>query len=121
LISVTATVIKFDVVSKSEAPFVVPPSSCTAKPNDVAPEPVKTDDGYIVVSLKEHKTATHEDFDKEHDTYSASLLALKQNEALSYYVRRLRDASKQEIKIDVNNLFGVQKGDAGAPRDEDEE
>jgi len=92
-----------------------------AKQGDVAPDPVKTDDGYIVVALKEHKAATHEDFDKERDTYSASLLAAKQNEALSYYVRRLRDASKGEIKIDVNNLFGVQKGDAGASRDEDEE
>lgn len=92
-----------------------------AKPNDVAPEPVKTGDGYIVVSLKEHKPATHEDFEKERDTYSASFLAQKQGEALAYYVRRLREASKQEIKVDEKNLFGVQKGDAGAPRDEDEE
>jgi hypothetical protein len=45
----------------------------------------------------------------------------KQNEALSYYVRRLREASKGEVKIDENNLFGVVKGDAGAPRDEEDE
>lgn len=92
-----------------------------AKANDVAPEPVKTDDGYIVVQLKEHKASTREDYDKERDTYTLGLLMAKQNEALAYYVRRIREASKQEIKVDENNLFGVVKGDAGAPRDEDEE
>jgi peptidyl-prolyl cis-trans isomerase D len=91
-----------------------------AKPNDVAAEPVHTDDGYIVVQLKEQKTASKEEFDKERDTYSLSLLGSKQHEALAYYVRRLREASKQEIKIDENNLFG-NKSDAGAPRDDEEE
>ena len=92
-----------------------------AKQNDVSTEPVKTDDGFIVVQLAEKKPASHEDFDKERDTYGNALLGQKQNEALSYYVRRLREASKGEVKVDENNLFGVVKGDAGAPRDEDEE
>jgi peptidyl-prolyl cis-trans isomerase D len=92
-----------------------------AKVKDVAGEPVKTDDGYIVVQLAEKKPATHEDFDKERDTYSNGLTGQKQNEALSYYVRRLREASKGEVKVDENNLFGVVKGDAGAPRDEEDE
>ena len=91
------------------------------KPNDVAPEPVKTDDGYIVVQVKERKAATTEEFDKERDTYVLQLLGNKQNEALAYYVRRLRDASKQEIKVDENNLFGASKPDGGAPRDDEEE
>jgi peptidyl-prolyl cis-trans isomerase D len=91
------------------------------KANEVAPEPVKTDDGYIVVQVKEHKPATKEEFDKERDTYEAALLNAKQLEALAYYVRRLREASKPEIKIDEKNLFGVQVGDAGAPREEEEE
>lgn len=90
------------------------------KPNDVAPEPVKTDDGFIVVQLKEHKAATKEEFDKERDTYVLQLLAVKQNEALGNYVRRLRETSKQEIKIDEHNLFG-NKSDAGTSRDDDEE
>lgn len=92
-----------------------------AKPSEVAPEPVHTDDGYIVVQLKEHKPATKEDFDKERDTYELTLLGAKQNEALAYYVRRLREASKQDIKVDENNLFGATKSDAGAPRDDEEE
>jgi peptidyl-prolyl cis-trans isomerase D len=90
------------------------------KPNDVAPDAVHTDDGYIVVQLKDRKPATKEEFDKERDTYSLMLLQAKQAEALTYYVRRLREASKTEIKIDENNIFGA-KGDAGAPRDDDEE
>lgn len=91
-----------------------------AKPNDLAPEPVHTDDGYIVVQLKEHKPATKEDFDKERDTYTLTLLMGKQNEALAYYVRRLREASKQEIKIDENNVFGL-KTDGGASRDDEDD
>jgi peptidyl-prolyl cis-trans isomerase D len=91
-----------------------------AKANDVAPEAVHTDDGYIVVQLKEQKAASKEDFDKERDTYVLGLLNAKQMEALAYYVRRLREASKAEIKVDEKNLFGAQS-DAGAPREDDEE
>jgi peptidyl-prolyl cis-trans isomerase D len=91
-----------------------------SKPMDVAPEPIKTDDGYLVIQVKEQKPATKEDFDKERDTYTLMLLNAKQGEALAYYVRRLREASKQEIKIDENHVAGA-KADAGAPRDEEEE
>ena len=105
----------------SEATESIVKFAFEGKEKDVAPEPVKTDDGYIVVQLTEKKASTREDFEKERDTYGNALLGQKQNEALAYYVRRLREASKGEIKIDENNLFGVVKGDAGAPRDEDEE
>jgi peptidyl-prolyl cis-trans isomerase D len=91
-----------------------------SKPMDVAPEPINTDDGYLVVQVKEQKPATKEDFDKERDTYTLMLVNAKQAEALAYYVRRLREASKQEIKIDENHVAGA-KGDAGASRDEEEE
>lgn len=90
-----------------------------AKPNDVVGEPVHTDDGFIVVQLKDQKSATKEDFDKERETFELALLGRKQNEALTYYVRRLREASKQDIKVDEKNLFGA-KADAGAQDDEDE-
>lgn len=92
-----------------------------SKVGEATAEPVHTDDGYLVVQVKERKAATREDFDKERDTYSLMLLNAKQAEALGYYVRRLREASKQEIKVDEKNLFGAQTGDAGAPREEEEE
>lgn len=105
----------------SEATESIVKFAFSAKPNDVAAEPIHTDDGYLVVQLKEQKAATKEEFDKERDTYELMFLGAKQAEALAYYVRRLREASKQEIKIDENNLFGVVKGDGGAPRDDDDE
>jgi len=104
----------------SEATEAIVKFAFEGKPNDVTPEPVHTDDGYIVVQVKERKAATKEEFDKERDTYVLQLLGTKQNEALAYYVRRLREASKQEIKVDENNLFG-NKSDAGAPRDDEDE
>lgn len=91
-----------------------------AKPGDVNPEPVATDDGFIVVTLREHKQATKEDFDKERDQYEAMLLGAKQAEALAYYVRRLREGSKQDVKIDEANLFGAVRADGGAPREDDD-
>ncbi len=91
-----------------------------AKPNDVTNEPIATEDGMLVVQLKERKPATKEDFDKERDTYVQGLLMAKQNEALTYYVRRLREQSKDDVKIDESNVFGA-KSDAGPSHDEDEE
>jgi peptidyl-prolyl cis-trans isomerase D len=91
-----------------------------AKPNEVTPEPVATDDGLIVVQLKEKKPATKADFDKERDTYVIGLLAAKQNEALAYYVKRLREGAKEDVKIDESNVFGA-KSDAGPSHDEDDE
>lgn len=90
-----------------------------AQANDVAPEPIATDDGFIVVQVKERKPATREDFDKERDTYVVSLLTTKKEEALGYYARRLREGSKQEVKVDESKLFG-HKSDAGAQPAEEE-
>ena len=104
----------------SEATEAIVKFAFEGQPGEVAPEPVHTDDGYIVVQVKERKPATKEEFDKERDTYVLQLLGSKQNEALAYYVRRLRETSKQEIKVDENNLFGA-KTDGGAGHDDEEE
>lgn len=71
-----------------------------AKPGTVYDEPLQADDGFVVVQLKEGKAATREDFDKERDVYTQTLLANKQQEALALYVKRVREANKQYIKID---------------------
>ncbi|AKU99553.1 Foldase protein PrsA precursor [Labilithrix luteola] len=91
----------------------------SAKPSDVS-EPIRTDDGFLLVQLKDRKPATREEFDKERDQYKAGLLAAKQAEALAFYVKRLREASKSEIKVDDNNIFGA-KSDAGASSQEDDD
>ena len=91
-----------------------------SKPGDVTADPIRTDDGFLVIALKELKPATREEFDKERDTFVQQLLAVKQAEALAQYVRRLREAEKAEIKIDENNVFGA-KSDAGAQQQDDDE
>lgn len=92
----------------------------SAKPGEVAPEPFRTEDGFLALQLLETKAAGKAEFDKERDAYMAQLLAAKQNEALAHYVRRLRETSKSEIKVDEGNVFGA-KSDAGAAPTEDDE
>jgi peptidyl-prolyl cis-trans isomerase D len=95
------------------------------KDGDVLPDALKADDGFTAVMLKQHKTATKEEFDKDRDTYVLTLMARKQAEALSLYVKRLRDEAKAEIKIDDKYLAeksGNKDGGAPpAPGEEEEE
>ena len=91
-----------------------------AKANDVTTDPIRTDDGFLVVQLKELSPATKELFEKERDQYMQALLFAKKAEALGNYTRRMREAAKAEVKIDDNNVLGA-KSDAGAPREEEEE
>jgi peptidyl-prolyl cis-trans isomerase D len=91
----------------------------TSKVGDVTTDPIRTDDGFLVVQLKEQKPATKEEFDKERDQYMQQLLFAKKVEALGNYTRRLRETNKAEIKIDDNNVMGA-KSDAGPTNDEDD-
>ena len=97
----------------------------SGKDGDVMPEPLRALDQYIAVQLKEHKLATKEDFDKERDTYVQTLVAAKQAEGLSQYVRRLRAKAAGEIKVDEKYMAERQgpAGDGGTPipADEDDE
>jgi glycosyltransferase A (GT-A) superfamily protein (DUF2064 family) len=84
------------------------------------PEPVKMDNGgYYVVSLKEHKLATKEEFDKDRVTYTETLLRARQNEALALYMKRLLDAARPEIKRD-EAYMAEWTSDAGAGSEDDE-
>ncbi len=85
---------------------------------------VKAEDGFAVVQLKQRKIATKDEFEKEKDTYLLTLLARKQAEALSLYVKRLKDRSKGEIKIDEKYLaekMGTKDGGLPSGPDEEEE
>ncbi|CAN5700467.1 hypothetical protein BH11MYX4_BH11MYX4_55810 [soil metagenome] len=102
-----------------EASSAVTSFAFAAKPGDVVQEPIRTDDGFLVIALKEQKPATKEEFEKERDQYMQGQLFAKQAEALGNYTRRLREAAKAEIKIDENNVMGA-KSDAGPTQEEDE-
>jgi peptidyl-prolyl cis-trans isomerase D len=90
-----------------------------AKPGETMIEPLRTDDGFFVVQLKERKAATRDEFDKDRETYIQTLLAAKQAEALAVYVKRLREAAKAEIKIDESFLADPGAKDGGAPAQPD--
>jgi peptidyl-prolyl cis-trans isomerase D len=94
----------------------------TGKDGEVMPEPRQAENGWIVVALKEHKNASREDFDKERDVYVQTLLAAKQAEALATYVRRLKEASKADVKVDEKYMVETwSQKDGGAPGGDDDE
>ncbi|MFO0670552.1 MAG: peptidylprolyl isomerase [Polyangiaceae bacterium] len=93
------------------------------KPGDMYKEVIRGDAGYLIVQLKERKSATKDEFEKERDTYVQTLLAAKQNEALALYMKRLREASKAEIKVNESYFKDPARGDGGAapmPLEEEE-
>ncbi len=96
----------------------------SAKDGDVMPDVLRTDDGFVVVALKQHKLATKDEFEKERDTYLQTLLAAKQAEALALYVTRLRDSAKDAVKVDEKYMaekMPAADGGAPSPFEEDEE
>jgi peptidyl-prolyl cis-trans isomerase D len=87
-----------------------------AKIGAMLAEPLRSQDGFYVVILKSTKAAARPEFDKDRDQYTQAILAAKQAEALSLYVRRLRETAKPDIKIDETFLTdGAGKTDGGAP------
>jgi peptidyl-prolyl cis-trans isomerase D len=91
------------------------------KEGDVLDVPVRTSDAWVVVDLKQRKIATREEFDHDREALEADLLSQKRDEALSLYVKRLRDQAKDEIKIDEAYVqeAKVDGGSSGEPEDED--
>ena len=77
------------------------------KPGEVAPDLVKLENGYAVMQLIDRKPATRESFDKEREKFTRPLLAMKQRDALSAYVARLREVAKGETKM--NQAYAVDK------------
>jgi peptidyl-prolyl cis-trans isomerase D len=95
----------------------------SAKDGDWDPDAIDAEDGLLLVRLTDQKLATHDEFDKEKDTFEQSLLGAKRAEALSLHVKRLRDEAKNEFKVDESYLTDGRTADGGAPPadEEDEE
>jgi peptidyl-prolyl cis-trans isomerase D len=92
------------------------------KDDDVMADPVRLPDAYVVVELRQHKSATPEEFAKDRDTFVQELLRSKRDEALALYVRRLRQAAKTDVKIDDSLVQEVKTdGGAGGASDEEDE
>jgi hypothetical protein len=92
------------------------------KEGDAMAGPVRTSDAYVVVQMRQHKSATPEEFAKDRDTFVQELLRSKRDEALALHVRRLRQAAKTDIKIDDSLVVEVKPdGGAGGASDEEDE
>jgi peptidyl-prolyl cis-trans isomerase D len=92
----------------------------SAKEGDLLDGPLRTDDGFLVAQLKNGKTATRDEFNKEREAYVQTLLVAKQAEALSVYVKRLREEAKAQIKVDETYLQEAGSNrDGGAPSPEE--
>jgi peptidyl-prolyl cis-trans isomerase D len=94
----------------------------SSKDGDVMADPVRAASAFVVVQLKQHKAVTRDEFEKERDTFVEGMLRAKRDEALSLYVRQLRAAHKDDIKIDTRYVEEpkVDGGAGGAEPDEDE-
>ena len=82
---------------------------------------VDAEDGVVLVQLKDQKLTTHEEFEKEMDTFEQQMLGAKRAEALSLHVKRLREEAKNEYKVDESYLVDARGPDGGAPADEEDE
>lgn len=71
------------------------------KPGDVPGDVVALEDGYAVVALKEKKVASDDEWKEQKDFYLAAMRGAKQQDALVGYVRRLRAAAQNEIKVNT--------------------
>jgi peptidyl-prolyl cis-trans isomerase D len=89
---------------------------------DVMADPVRIADAFAVVQLKQHKTATRDEFEKDRDTFVQELVRAKRDEALSLYVKRLREQAKDDVKIDQSFVqeAKVDGGASSSSEDEDE-
>jgi len=87
----------------------------------VLPEPVRTTDAFVAVELKDQRQATQDDFDKNREAFELEMVQAKRDEALSLYVKRLRDRAKEAIKIDASYVEESKAGVGPAGEDEEED
>ncbi len=70
----------------SEANAKVVSFAFSAKDGDGMDEVQRAEQGYVLVSLKEHKAATKEEFAKDKEVYLQTLVREKQDEAFALYM-----------------------------------
>jgi peptidyl-prolyl cis-trans isomerase D len=90
------------------------------KEGEVMAAPVRLVEAFGVVALKQHKVATRDEFAKDREALEEDLVRVKRDEALSVYVKRLRDQAKDDVKIDESYIQEA-KVDGGSGAEDDEE
>lgn len=84
------------------------------KPGDLLKDLVQLGSGYAVIQLKEATPVTHAQWEKERDFYMSNMRAVKQNDALIGYLRKLRAPLDSEVKYD-QRLIAEPKEQSGEP------
>jgi hypothetical protein len=92
----------------------------SSKEGAVMDAPLRTPAGFSVIVLKQHKQATREEFEKDRESFEQDLLRAKRDEALSLYVKHLREVAKDDIKIDDSYITEAKVDGGSATDDEDE-
>jgi peptidyl-prolyl cis-trans isomerase D len=90
------------------------------KEGDVLEAPLPAPDGFYVIILKQHKLATKDDYAKDRESFVQDLLRAKRDEALSLYVKHLREAAKDDVKVD-DSYTAEAKVDGGSAQDDEDE
>jgi peptidyl-prolyl cis-trans isomerase D len=85
---------------------------------DAMAEPVRTTEGFVAVQLKDHRSATRAEFDKNRGAFQQDMVQTKRDEALALYVKRLREKAKDGIKIDSTY---IEESKPGSNNEEDED
>jgi len=94
----------------------------TGKEGEVLADPVRTPDGWDVVQLKQRNVATREEFEKDRPIFQDELVRQKRDEALSLYVKRLREQAKDDIKVEDAYIQEAKAdGGTGGSADEDQD
>ena len=92
----------------------------SGKDGDVMALPLRTPDGFNVIVLKQHTQATRADFEKDRESFEQEILRAKRDEALSLYVKHLREQAKDEVKVDESYIQESKVDGGSAEEDEDE-
>lgn len=92
----------------------------SAKDGAVMDQPVRVPGGFDVVLLKQRKQSTREEYEKDRSSFLQELVGAKRDEALSLYVRRLREQAKDDIKIEESYVQESKADGGSATEDEDE-
>jgi hypothetical protein len=94
----------------------------SGKDGEVMSDPVQAADGLAVVQLKQRKIATRDEFQKDRETFEDELLRVKRDEALSLYVKRMREQAKGDIQIEAAYVEEARAdgGTGSVTADEDE-
>jgi peptidyl-prolyl cis-trans isomerase D len=86
------------------------------KPGDTPDDVIKLYDGYAVARLKERRSVSKEDWDKERARYLEQMLVDRQRDALVEYVQRLRDQHARQVSYKIRLTEDSDKeGDAPSP------